>query len=143
MDFTAVLHSYSDVLGIAQASLEGLAGCRYLDKVEANKRKVQSETLLRIAVEVDRTYLDAQGACTINDDGRSRQIRVVKEGSCSTVVWNPWYERARQLVDFPDEGYQYMLCAEIANAASDFIELVPGASHTLAVSIEAISRHPP
>ncbi|MFT5175274.1 MAG: glucose-6-phosphate 1-epimerase, partial [Gammaproteobacteria bacterium] len=56
MRFTGALHSYFDVLDIAQVSVEGLQGSTYVDKLDANCHKLQGEPRLRISSEVDRTY---------------------------------------------------------------------------------------
>ena len=134
--FSGALHSYFDVLDINRVTLEGLAQCRYLDKVDSNVAKRQSEALLHISTEVDRTYLDTERECVIHDSGRGRRIRIRKTGSRSTVVWNPWQDRAQQMADFPDQGFRRMLCVETANAANDTVELAPGARHVLSVTIE-------
>lgn len=137
MRYSAALHSYFNVLDVERISLEGLAERSYLDKVDEFRCKSQHETLLRFAGETDRIYLDTTAPCTIYDDARERRIRVRKMGSRTTVVWNPWAGRARQLDDFPDDGYRRMLCVESANAVNDLVDLAPGASHTLSVSIES------
>jgi glucose-6-phosphate 1-epimerase len=137
MRFTEALHSYFSVLDITQASLSGLGGYDYLDKVDGFRCKLQSESALRFRAETDRIYLDAEGDCAIDDKRGERRIRIQKTGSRSTVVWNPWSTRARELADFPDTGYTGMLCVESANAGVEVIELAPGASHTLSVCIES------
>ena len=60
-----------------------------------------------------------------------RQIRVTKNGSTSTVVWNPWIEKSEKMGDMGDEGYLHMVCVENANAAEDVVTLAPGAEHHL------------
>ena len=137
MRYSAALHSYFNVVDVEWTSLAGLVECSYLDKTDQFRCKTQHETLLRFAGETDRIYLDTTAPCTIHDDARERRIRVRKMGSRTTVVWNPWAGRARQLDDFPDDGYRGMLCVESANAVNDLVDLAPGASHTLSVSIES------
>ena len=139
MCFSAALHSYFSVSAIGQTALEGLAGCSYLDKPDNFARKVQTERLLRFAAETDRIYLDTEADCTVHDGAGARRIHIRKSGSRSTVVWNPWRDRAARFDDFPDDGYRGMLCVETANAASDVIDLEPGDCHTLAVSVESVA----
>ena len=43
-------------------------------------------------------------------------FRIAKEGSRSTVVWNPWVAKAARLADMGDDEYLRMLCVETANA---------------------------
>ena len=58
-----------------------------------------------------------------------------KRGSRTTVVWNPWIAKARQLADFGDDEYTGMICVETTNAADDQITIAPGGSHQVATTI--------
>jgi D-hexose-6-phosphate mutarotase len=138
--FTEALHSYFSVADITTSSLDGLGGHDYLDKVEGFRRKSQSEPTLRFGAETDRIYLQTEGDCTLDDERSARRIRIRKTGSRSTVVWNPWAARAREMADFPDSDFKAMVCVETANAADAVVELAPGASHTLGVCIESAAR---
>jgi len=89
-----------------------------------------------IAGETDRVYTGATGEVTIEDPGWGRRILVRKEGSATTVVWNPWIAKARAMPDFGDDEWAGMLCVETANAMSDAVTLAPGATHVMAVTIE-------
>jgi glucose-6-phosphate 1-epimerase len=71
----------------------------------------------------------------IHDQAGGRRIHIGKAGSLSTVVWNPWIEKARRMPDFGDDEWTGMLCVETANVAQHAIELQPGDSHTLEASI--------
>jgi D-hexose-6-phosphate mutarotase len=62
---------------------------------------------------------------------------VEKQGSASTVVWNPWITKARQMPDFGDEEYERMVCVESGNVASNSINLPPGGSSTLTVKLSS------
>ena len=95
---------------------------------------------ISVTAETDRIYLDTTADCRIRDAGWRRTIRVAKRGSRTTVVWNPWAARARQLADFGDEQYRTMVCVETANAADDRISVPPGGEHRLAttLSVEAM-----
>ena len=86
---------------------------------------------VHIGEEVDRIYVDTSAPCVIDDRGNQRQIRISKDGSQSTVVWNPWIAKAARMADFPDEGYKSMICIETTNAAADLRILAPGEEHTL------------
>ena len=57
--------------------------------------------------------------------------------AASTVVWNPWIAKARQMPDFGDEEYERMLCVESGNVASNSISLPPGGSSTLTVKLSS------
>jgi glucose-6-phosphate 1-epimerase len=43
---------------------------------------------------------------------------VSKQGSQTTVVWNPWTKKSAAMPDFGDDEWPQMLCIETANALS-------------------------
>ncbi len=54
----------------------------------------------------------------ILQDGHTK-VNIQQEGSNSTVVWNPWIEKSKQMADMTDEGYKTMVCIETCNAMDD------------------------
>jgi glucose-6-phosphate 1-epimerase len=134
------LHSYFSVSDARAIAIHGLDGCAYIDKVDGELRKIQRGPVT-IAAETDRVYLDTTGTCTIDDPGLGRRIQIAKAGSQSTVVWNPWIEKARRLPDFGDQEYLGMVCVETANAGADVATVAPGGEHRLitTISVEANS----
>lgn len=130
------LHTYFHISDVDQVRITGLEGCDYLDKVEDFTRRTQTEAVT-IGAEVDRVYLDTEAECVIEDRGLNRRIRVAKSGSRSTVVWNPWTEKAEKMGDFGPEGYRGMVCVETANAASNVVTLAPGETHVLSTIIRS------
>ncbi len=127
---SGALHSYFSISSPSQITIKGLAGCDYLDKVDRFRRKVQQGDIA-IASETERIYLDTTAVCIIEDHGLRRQIGIAKNGSHTTVVWNPWIDKARAMKDFGDDEYMRMVCVETANAATDTISLAPGSTHIL------------
>lgn len=125
------LHTYFNVSDIEQTTVTGLEGKDYLDKTTGFERKTQAGSII-IKQEVDRVYLQTADDVVIDDV--KRKIQIEKEGSLSTVVWNPWQEVADKMGDLGKEGYRYMLCVESANAAEDIITIAPGKSHTLRIN---------
>ena len=128
--FEAALHTYLAVADVLQADVEGLDGRQYLDKVDGMKRKTQSGPVT-ITGETDRVYLNTADTVTVHDRAAGRRLIVSKEGSNSTVVWNPWVEKAKRLPDFGDDEWPRMLCVETANVAENAITLPPKASHLM------------
>jgi D-hexose-6-phosphate mutarotase len=135
--FENCLHSYFEVGDVTAISIKGLNGLRYLDKVAGFVEKTEANDALRIASEVDRAYLDTTGTVEIFDPRLGRKICVEKQGSASTVVWNPGIAKARQMPDFGDEEYERMVCVESGNVASNGISLPPGGSSTLTVKLSS------
>ena len=132
MHLSQALHTYLRVDAIEKVLIDGLEGRTYIDKVRDEARGVQ-EGPLAITAETDRIYEEDAPSCLLHDG--SREIVVSKSGSASSVVWNPWAEKAKAMADFDDEGYRRMVCIETANAASDARTLLPGQSHTLRQNI--------
>jgi glucose-6-phosphate 1-epimerase len=128
--FEAALHTYLAVADVLEAEVEGLDGRQYLDKVDGMKRKTQSGPVT-ITGETDRVYLNTPDTVTVRDRAGGRRIIVSKQGSNSTVVWNPWVEKAKRMPDFGDDEWPRMLCVETANVAENSISLPPKASHLM------------
>ena len=60
-----------------------------------------------------------------------------KEGSKTTVVWNPFVEKIATFKDMPLDGYKTMLCVEAANVGdNDTITVEPNCCHTLKTIIK-------
>ena len=124
------LHTYFGVNDIRTCSVHGLGDCQYLDMVEGGKKK-QQVGAVTIDAEVDRIYLNSTADILIDDPVLSRRIRVSKRGSSSSVVWNPWIEKAAKMGDFGPNGYLNMVCVESSKAADDVVEVPAGGEHHL------------
>jgi D-hexose-6-phosphate mutarotase len=142
MVYEEALHSYFAVSDARRVGIAGLEGAPYLDKVEAFARRRGEATAIAITAETDRVYPGAQGTATIVDPEWQRRIVVHKSGSATTVVWNPWVDRARAMADFGDDEWKEMVCVESANAGDDRLTLAPGAMHviTTTVAVERTAR---
>jgi len=133
--FENCLHSYFEVGDVTAVSISGLKGVSYLDKVAGFVEQTEASNALRIASEVDRIYQNTPGTVEIFDPRLGRRIRVEKQGSASTVLWNPWIAKSRQMPDFGDEEYERMICVESGNVGSNSLSVSPGASSTLTVKL--------
>ena len=133
--FEEALHSYFAVSNATAISIEGLAGTEFLDKTDNFQRKRQDEDLLRLSGETDRPYLNTQATITLQDPAAGRSVVIAKQGSNTTVVWNPWSELAAKLPDMDPEGWRGMTCIEAANAAENAIILAPREAHSMEVTI--------
>jgi len=135
--FEAALHSYFAVSDVRQIAVDGLAGVTYIDKMDQAKRKQQGDEPFRFTQETDRVYLATDATCSFADEAWGRRIVVEKSGSKSTVVWNPWIDKAARMPDFGDEEWPGMVCIETANAADDAITLRSEESHTMSLTLRA------
>jgi glucose-6-phosphate 1-epimerase len=130
---SSALHSYLAVGDIARAQIEGLLEASYLDRVGEHTPREQKEPL-KITEEVDRIY-KSMASHLIRDLDNNRSIFVDKLGSRSTVVWNPWKERCKEIQDLPDRDYTEFVCVETSNAWTDRPTIRPNMSHTLETTI--------
>lgn len=133
------LHTYFEIGDIRQASVFGLAGCDFIDKVAGGARK-QQDGAISFSGETDRVYLGTTGCCEIRDPVLARTILITSTGSRSTVVWTPWIEKAEKMGDFGPDGYLKMVCVETANAVDDVITLAPGETHCMAAQYRALKH---
>jgi len=131
------LHTYFHISDIDKVKINGLDNTEYVDKVGTVSRKKQ-QGAVTIQSEVDRVYLNTTTDCSIEDMGWNRKIIIKKSGSHSTVVWNPWIEKAEKMGDLGTEGYRQMLCVESGNALENSVEVKD--KHILSVeySVETI-----
>lgn len=130
------LHTYFRIGDIADIAIEGLDNNEYWDTVGGVvKRKQEGE--IRFALETDRVYINSPVEVSINDPLLQRRIHVRKSGSQSTVVWNPWTDKAARMGDLgqPD-GWREFVCVESANAWDNRITIEPGMEHCLSVEYE-------
>ncbi len=134
MEITEALHTYLAVSDVRRVSIAGLEGVTYADKVEGLARRRQDGPVT-FDGEVDRVYLGTRGACVLDDPGLARRVEVSKEGSSSTVVWNPHVRKSMEMEDFGDDEWRGMLCIETANALDDAVRIPPGGSHCMSASL--------
>jgi glucose-6-phosphate 1-epimerase len=136
--FENCLHTYFYIGDINSISITGLKGTNYLDKTENFARKTEPSEHIKISRETDRIYLDTAAPVEIHDSKLGRRIRIEKSGSSSTVVWNPWVDKAQEMPDFGNDEFQRMVCVESGNVADNKLTLPAGKSSTLEVQISTL-----
>jgi len=136
--FEEALHTYFAVGSAQDVRIHGLGGTEYLDKTDGFKRKQQEEEVLRLTGTTDRPYLNTTATVTLEDPALGRKIVVAKQGSETTVVWNPWAEGSKTLADFGDEEWREMTCVETANAGEDVVTLRAQEAHTMEAKISVV-----
>jgi glucose-6-phosphate 1-epimerase len=130
LHFEEALHAYHRVGDIEKVRLLGLDTVHYLDKTDSNREKTQHGEIV-IVSETDRVYLNTQHALELEDPVLHRRVRVTKENSLTTVVWNPWVQKARALSDLGDDEWRQMICIESSNVSDFAVDLAPGQQHTM------------
>jgi len=133
MVISGALHTYIGVTDIGQARVVNLNEYGYLDTVGEPEVRVQNGDVI-FEGEVDRIY-DSTSSTILMDGLSGRTVFIEKSGSTSTVVWNPWKEKAAALGDLPDDDYRRFCCIEAAIANNNAEIVMPGGSHVLATRI--------
>ena len=133
--FEEALHTYYAVKDVREITIGGLENTDYLDKTDKFARKSQGASPVRITGETDRIYLATRATCTIDDPGLGRKITIGKTGSDTTVVWNPWIERAKAIADIGDDEWVSFVCVETCNVGDAAVTLAPGAEHTIRATV--------
>ncbi len=139
LEFEECLHTYFHVGDISRVAVAGLGHTPYLDELDGVSKTEPGEAFL-IQAEVDRTYFDTTDPVEIRDASLGRTIRVEKSGSHSTVVWNPWADKARKMADFGDDEYREMICVESGNIGQNRIRLGPAETSRLKICLSSQAR---
>ena len=141
---TEALHTYFLIGDIGAIEVQGLDGTAYADSADGGQRQQQAGAVT-FAGEVDRVFLNTEASCSIVDPLLKRRIEVSKSGSRSTVVWNPWSQKAGRFADLGSAeetqgSWRQMVCIESANALDNALTLAPRQSHGLAVKYRVHSQ---
>ena len=137
LTFEEALHTYHRVGRVEKVRLRGLDTVRYLDKTDSNREKVQNGDIV-VASETDRVYMGTRNEVEIEDPLLHRRTNVTKENSLTTVVWNPWLQKARALSDFGDDEWAQMICIETSNVSSFAVDLGPGQQHMMRAIVRVV-----
>jgi glucose-6-phosphate 1-epimerase len=128
--FEEALHAYHRVGDVERVRVRGLDGVCYFDKTDSNRKKTQQGEIAVVS-ETDRVYLNTGGAVELDDPLFKRRTRITKGNSRTTVVWNPWAEKAHSLPDFADDEGKQMICIESGNVSENAVALEPGQRHAM------------
>jgi glucose-6-phosphate 1-epimerase len=132
--FEEALHTYYRVGEAEMLRIHGLEGVAFLDNTDGNREK-QLEGDIAFTAQTDRAYLDTTHAVEIVDPVLRRRIRLEKENSRTTVVWNPWSTGAQSMADLGGDEWRTMACVEASNIRAFAVELAPGEQHTMKTRI--------
>ncbi|MEL6107876.1 MAG: D-hexose-6-phosphate mutarotase [Planctomycetota bacterium] len=133
--FEQAFHTYLSVGDVRKIAVRGLEGATKIDKLDQHARKVQSDSPITFASETDSVYVDTESTVQVEDPLLGRTIEVQKQGSRSTVVWNPWIDKSSRMADFGDDEWTNMVCIESGNIADNCVKLAPGQSATMSTEI--------
>jgi len=134
MVLTEAFHSYFKVGDASKVTVSGLEGSVHIDTLSAMKRSVQTKKLF-LSPPMDSVFLNHAVDAKIDDVVLSRQISVRKQGSSSTVVWNPGSEIVKGFKDISNEAWPEFLCVESGNVFEDVVTLLAGEKHELKLEL--------
>lgn len=133
-DYELALHTYLGVSDVRSVEVSGLGDAIYDDKVSGERAVRQGREPLRFASETDRVY-DSSARVTVLDLARKRRLVIDKTCSATTVVWNPWIDKAKRMADFGDDEWPGMVCVETANCGDHTVTLEAGETHVMRARI--------
>jgi glucose-6-phosphate 1-epimerase len=133
--FEEALHAYLRVGDVRMARLAGMDGVHYLDKTDAYRERVQQGDVV-LSGETDRVYLNTSSPLELTDLVLRRRVRLAKDDSLTTVIWNPWTVKAKAMADLGDDEWAQMLCVETSNVLDFAVEVAPGAQHRMSAVIQ-------
>ena len=134
IQLSEALHTYFHVQDVRKIEVQGLDSIEYLDKLDAYQRKSQ-QGVVCFEQEVDRIYINQSSDIIIQDKVLNRNIHISKQGSQSSIVWNPWLDKCKTMGDLgADDAFLNMVCVESGNAAENTVRLLEGESHQLKVN---------
>ena len=128
--FEEALHTYNRVSDVAHTRVQGLNNVPFLDNTDANKEQAQHGDIA-ITSQTDSAYIATASDVDLLDPKMRRRIRLHKQNSLTTVVWNPWREGAATLHDLGDGEWTQFLCIEASNVMGSAVNLEPGQEHKL------------
>jgi len=84
--------------------------------------------------------LNTRDAIELEDPVLRRCTCVTKENSRTTVVWNPWVNKAHSLSDLADDEWMQMICIETSNVSDFAVDLAPGQQHKMKAFVRVADR---
>ncbi len=134
---TQAFHTYFKVGDINQAQVLGLEGCRYFDKLDQGKEKLQTG-IVTISEETDRIYEDIDNNLVLVDPSLNRRIEIASQHCKTGVVWNPWQKTSRKMEDLGNQDYRHFVCVETGNIAFDLLQIPAGGQHELVTNFKIL-----
>ena len=127
--FSEALHAYFNVSNRDDIILRGFDGQQYRSSIDKNLYTVQKD--LRIKEEFDGAFINHTQDVAIIDEKYNRIISIHKQGSNSTVVWNP----NKDLAEMSEGQYKKFICVEPANQGNLYVTLAPKETHIISMTI--------
>lgn len=131
-EFTFAWHSYFNA-NIEQTSILGLENTTYIDQLDGNQVKIQTEKAIEFLKELDRIYPKTSSQFILKQN--ARESIHIQSSATSAVIWNPWIKKTKRLVDVEDSAWKDFVCVETGQIASESVELLSGENVAYQLSI--------
>lgn len=129
------MHTYFAVSDAPNATVLGLDGVGYMDRLAGDALGVQSGGLT-IGGGLTKIFTQSPRSVRIENIAGGRTLLAEQEGMANTVVWNPGKETAAGNPELAGREKEF-LCVEAANCVNSPVTLLPGCSHTSTVRYSA------
>ena len=127
--FSEALHAYFNVSSVNDVLMKGLSGHQYKNSLDGKIYTLDKD--LQIKGEFDSIFLNQVEPVKIVDKAYNREIVMEKQGSKTTVVWNP----GKDLAEMSSGQYKNFVCVEPANQGASFVRLNPHEKHRIAMKV--------
>lgn len=124
-------HAYFDIGDVTRATVTGLDGAGYLDKLAGDKRGVQKGDIVS-PEGITHIHVLPGTRTEILDPAGKRRISLEQTNMTETIVWNPGEEVAAKSPEMAG-FWKSFLCVEAATCVEHSIMLLPGGSHASTV----------
>ncbi|KAJ1961560.1 hypothetical protein H4R35_007435 [Dimargaris xerosporica] len=121
--FTSLLHTYFATPDINHVAIDNLTGLNYTDKLHKCHVFYEDRPQVTFDQEVDRIYHGTPETLILHVSP-DETMQLKSFGFEDTVVWNPWVDKAKDMVDFGDSEYKSMFCVE-SGSVHEAVKLPP------------------
>ncbi len=128
--FSEALHAYFNVGSRDNAEIKGLSGHQYRNALDGKIYTLENDLIIQN--EFDAAFINHTKPVEIVDKVFNRVISLEKNGSNTTVVWNP----NKDLAEMSPGQYKNFICVEPANQGNSFVTLHPGEKHKISMSVQ-------
>jgi glucose-6-phosphate 1-epimerase len=135
--FEEALHAYFRVGNIEMTRARIPDALHYIDKTDSHRIKTQLGDIMTSS-ETDSVYLDTRDEIRLEDPLLQRHVCITKENSSTTVVWNPWAQKAHSMPDLGADEWRQMICVEPSNMAGSAVDLAPGQQHSMKTLVRVV-----
>jgi len=129
------LHTYFAVGDVHTATVHGLQGVPCVETAKEPEANWDRGAPLRFRAETDRVFHGVPARLELHAPALQRVVTLDTRQARSAIVWNPWPAKTAKLSGMAPEDWRHFCCVESANCKADAITVVPGASHTLALTL--------